>query len=69
MNLNTIGILALVSKANREMHLPFKGRLKQAAATEQWVSHHSFQAAILHLCQEEPSLQVSMQTTFCMYKL
>jgi hypothetical protein len=69
MNLNTIGILALVSKANREMHLPFKGRLKQSAATEQWVSHHSIQAAILHLCQEEPSLQVSMQTTFCMYKL
>jgi hypothetical protein len=50
------------------MHLPFKRRLKQAAATEQWVSHHSFQASILHLCQE-PSLQVSMQTTCRMYKL
>jgi hypothetical protein len=68
MNLNTIGILALVRKADREMHLPFKRRLKQAAATEQWVSHHSFQASILHLCQE-PSLQVSMQTTCRMYKL
>jgi hypothetical protein len=68
MILNTIGILALVRKANREMHLPFKRRLKQAAATEQWESHHSIEAAILQLCQE-PTLQVSMQTTCCMCKL